>query len=324
MTDTAAQPHATEMSAGELTPDNDMPDVTVVIPCFNVADTIEQTVESLRMQPGVVREIIAVNDGSTDRTAQVLEGLGPDVLVVHQENGGACRARNTGLSHARARYVVFLDGDDWLEGHMLHGACQLADRTGADIVLSRQLTMVDGKVDLFRDFFADPVDPVTVFEQWHGGRRVNTASVFWRTSFVRAIGGWDERVLLDQDGELMMRGLLKGAKLGANRHGFSVYNRQRGSISSSITDTKVLNYFETLERLHAMSIGSPFENRHDGLNRIIYKFSRDGLREGHIERGRAGIALMKKLGMKKHFGTARHRALASFLGLEWKMRLWGR
>lgn len=324
MTDTQARPDRADASRAARRAQAEAPDVAVVIPCFNVETTIARTVESLRLQPGVACEIIAVDDGSTDDTPAALAALGPDVQVIRQPNGGACRARNTGLAEVRAPYVIFLDGDDWIEGNLLHGARTAAEAAGADIVLSRQLTLKAGEVELFRDYFHDPLDPLEVFEAWHAGRRVNTASMFWRTAFVREIGGWDERVLLDQDGELILRGLIKGARIAANRHGFSVYNRQVNSISKTISDEKVFNYFETIDRLCQMSAGTPFESRYDGFHRIIYKFSRDGFRMGFPERGRQGVALMSRLGMKGHFGTARHRALAGLLGLELKMRLWGR
>ncbi len=300
------------------------PTVAVVIPCFNVATTVTRTVESVRSQPNTSYEIIAVDDGSTDDTKEVLSRPSPPVRLISQPHGGACCARNAGLAEVTAPYVVFLDGDDWLEGPMLRGACDAANAAGADIALSRQQVLNDGVPGQFRDFFHSPRKATSVFENWHFGQRVNTASLLWRTDFVRSIGGWDERVLLDQDGEIFLRALIKGAKIAHNPFGFSVYNRTAGSICTSITEEKIINFFEAAERLCQLSKNTAFEHKLSGLNYNVYKFTRESFQKGFFTAGHIGLAVMRHQGWSRHFGTASHRAVASILGLELKVRLWGR
>lgn len=90
-------------------------EISVVIPCYNAEDFIEETIESVLSQTYKPLEIIVVNDGSTDRTADILKKYQRYIRIIHQPNQGECVARNTGLEAARGFWVAFLDADDmWL------------------------------------------------------------------------------------------------------------------------------------------------------------------------------------------------------------------
>ncbi|WP_431858578.1 glycosyltransferase family 2 protein [Azospirillum sp.] len=93
------------------------PTLSIVIPAYNVAAYIEQAVTSALDQSVRDCEVIVVDDGSTDATPAVLAALAEArgdtrLRIVRQENGGLSAARNTGIRHARSRYIGFLDGDD--------------------------------------------------------------------------------------------------------------------------------------------------------------------------------------------------------------------
>jgi glycosyltransferase involved in cell wall biosynthesis len=89
--------------------------VSVVIPAYNAAETIAGTIASVQAQTHPDWEIVAVEDGSTDATAAVLQGLAATdarIRVVRQANQGQAIARNKGMALARGEYVAFLDADD--------------------------------------------------------------------------------------------------------------------------------------------------------------------------------------------------------------------
>ncbi|MBW6527522.1 glycosyltransferase family 2 protein [Sphingomonas sp. RHCKR7] len=111
----------------------------VVIPCFNRARTVEQAVASVLSQVPAPREVILVDDGSTDSTAAVLRSLEARHASIRAlllpRNTGASGARNAGLALARAEWVAFLDSDDvWLDGA---AATLLGAGRDADVVVGQ-------------------------------------------------------------------------------------------------------------------------------------------------------------------------------------------
>lgn len=95
---------------------------SVVVPVYNVEQYLEQCLDSLHVQSYDDYEVVCVNDGSTDRSREMLtewEARMPQMQVIDRENGGLSAARNTGLKEATGDYVVFVDSDDWVEPNML-------------------------------------------------------------------------------------------------------------------------------------------------------------------------------------------------------------
>lgn len=96
--------------------------ISIVIPVYNAEKFIEETVSSVLEQTYTEWELLLVNDGSTDDSGAIIDKLAEDDLrirVIHLENGGAAKARNTGTKHARGRYLAFLDADDLWEKEKL-------------------------------------------------------------------------------------------------------------------------------------------------------------------------------------------------------------
>lgn len=97
--------------------------LSIVIPCYNTAHFIVQTIEMLLHQDLSNCELILVNDGSTDDTLSILQKYvsQPNIIVINQPNQGVSVARNVGLAQASGKYVYFLDSDDTLtEGSLNH------------------------------------------------------------------------------------------------------------------------------------------------------------------------------------------------------------
>ncbi len=91
-------------------------DVSVIVPTYNRAPLVVKAIESVLRQTALPKEIIVIDDGSTDDTTSVLQRFGDEIIFVRQENQGVGVARNHGLDLARGRYLAFLDSDDsWLD-----------------------------------------------------------------------------------------------------------------------------------------------------------------------------------------------------------------
>lgn len=102
-----------------LLPMTPPPPISVVIPCYNGAKYIASTLRSVLSQEGVELEVIVVDDGSSDGSAELVEREFPQVRVVRQSNAGVAAARNQGIRSARHAWVAFVDADDiWLPGKL--------------------------------------------------------------------------------------------------------------------------------------------------------------------------------------------------------------
>lgn len=96
-----------------------MPFISVVVPAYNQAQFLPDALESILAQTYLDYEIIVVNDGSTDETAQVIDQYKSQVRVIWQENQGLAGARNTGIEAASGEIIAFLDSDDiWLPTYL--------------------------------------------------------------------------------------------------------------------------------------------------------------------------------------------------------------
>ena len=92
--------------------------VSIIVPIFNVERYIHKCIKSLMLQDHQNIEIILVDDGSPDQSGEIIDELGKKdnrIKVVHKTNGGVSTARNIGLSLSTGDYIMFVDGDDWVE-----------------------------------------------------------------------------------------------------------------------------------------------------------------------------------------------------------------
>jgi glycosyltransferase involved in cell wall biosynthesis len=95
------------------------PAVSVIIPTYNRGWCLREAIDSVLGQEFTDFELIAVDDGSTDDSREILESYGRDVIALYQENKGVSAARNRGIAESRAHLLAFLDSDDlWLPGKL--------------------------------------------------------------------------------------------------------------------------------------------------------------------------------------------------------------
>ena len=115
-----------------------MPLVSVVVPVYNVDIYLEEMLEGLRNQTLKDIEIICVDDGSTDKSAGIIQNQAQKdtrIKYIRQENQGGGAARNTGIAAADGKYLICLDADDIYEGNMLELLYNQAEKTDADITI---------------------------------------------------------------------------------------------------------------------------------------------------------------------------------------------
>ena len=116
-----------------------MPEISVILPAYNVAEYLPRALDSLLEQSFGDFEALVVDDGSTDSTGEILNRYALQdgrIRAIHQKNAGAPAARNAAIERSRGKYLYFMDGDDWAEPDMLEKMHALAVKTGAEMVMT--------------------------------------------------------------------------------------------------------------------------------------------------------------------------------------------
>jgi glycosyltransferase involved in cell wall biosynthesis len=120
-----------------------MPEVSVIIPAYNAAKYLEETVRSVRSQTLTDWELIIIDDGSTDNTRELVQPLlqDPRIKYFFQQNAGVSAARNKGMGYASGRFIALLDADDVWPAENLQKKISLMTEDGSvDFVFSDMLT----------------------------------------------------------------------------------------------------------------------------------------------------------------------------------------
>jgi glycosyltransferase involved in cell wall biosynthesis len=291
---------------------------SIVIPLYNAERSIKDAIDSALEQGAEGDRLIVVDDGSTDGSAKIVKAFGARVRLISTPNGGASRARNTGLSYVTTRYVVFLDADDVYEGPIIASLEAVAEERDAEIAFGTLQNVEPDGTWAERELPPDPSEPDAFLIAWLGGQTVGTNSQLWRTDFLRAIGGWDERMKTREEIEHVARGILKGARLAASHVGTSLYrhteNPNRVGYGSS--EAVVRSAVDGWERLAMLAGDQP--EVHRVLGRRIYDQARAAFRLGYKGLGRQALVRSRALGFHGDLGSPMHRRLVKLLGLERK------
>lgn len=115
-----------------------MPKVSILIPAYNIGDCIERCLDSAVNQTLQDIEIIVVNDGSTDNTPEIIDSFAKKdkrIIVISQENSGLSVARNVAIKRSASKYILHLDGDDWIELNACEVLFERAEDEDADIIV---------------------------------------------------------------------------------------------------------------------------------------------------------------------------------------------
>ncbi len=110
--------------------------VSIIIPVYNSEKYLERCFDSLLMQTLKDIEIICINDGSTDKSLNILKKYGSNITIITQENQGQSAARNRGLDIAKGEYIAFVDSDDWVDIDFFKNLYDAAKKHDADIAVA--------------------------------------------------------------------------------------------------------------------------------------------------------------------------------------------
>jgi glycosyltransferase involved in cell wall biosynthesis len=190
--------------------------VTAIIPAFNRAELIQRALASAKAQTFPPREVIVVDDASTDATAEVAAQLGARVLS-HETNQGAAAARNTGIAAAGQPWLALLDSDDeWLPHHLatlwaLRGDHVFAAGTAIQPGRDGQDHRIYGLAFRRTAVLRSPAALV-----WPDNF-IPASGILVRTDIVRAVGGFDDSLRFAEDFDLWLRVLDRGTGIATCR-----------------------------------------------------------------------------------------------------------
>lgn len=166
--------------------------VSVVIPLYNAVEVIAETIQSALAQTWTDREILVIDDGSTDGSAEVVKSFGDRVRYYAFENGGVAKARNRGIALARGRYIALMDHDDlWDEAKLWKQVCVLDARPEVGMVIT-EIGHLDREGRPTGDV-AKAYNPADLFYGlFVKGYAPTPSAAMIRKSILEAVGGFDE------------------------------------------------------------------------------------------------------------------------------------
>ena len=232
------------------------PLVSIIIPCFNAADWIEQAIESCYAQTYSPIEIIVVDDGSTDSSATILRRFNSKIRLEVGPNSGANVARNRGFQLSSGRYIQFLDADDYLFRHKVEAQVDFLERSGADVVYGDWRHQVHlGKQHWYLDRIRVSHHQSDVLLALLRGWWVAPGALLYRREIVDRVGGWDESFAAAQDRDFFTSIALSGADIRYQADCGFVYRHTRfgeGTLSTSNLERWLRNQCATLEKSEAI------------------------------------------------------------------------
>jgi glycosyltransferase involved in cell wall biosynthesis len=260
--------------------------ISVVIPAYNVDKYIGRAIASVLSQELPPQEILVVDDGSTDSTAEVVKNY-PDVKYFYKPNGGAASARNIGIANAQGDWVAFLDADDeWLPNHLqavtsiikknnLVWGCGGFQSENWPIAAATTQAIASRDGDVFQNYFTTATHRVPVI----------TSGMVLRRDILLAAGPFDESMKTGEDLDLWFNIAHTHPAIGFAWPATVIYNRRSGSLTDLVGDTyaplvKLLNRHLGL----AKELGNDAMRRFDPMAReLVRAVLRRAARKGNID-----------------------------------------
>ncbi|EGJ09801.1 MULTISPECIES: glycosyltransferase family 2 protein [Rubrivivax] len=222
-----------------------LPSVSVVIPCYNARRHLPATLRSVFAQHGVTLDVVVVDDGSTDGSAELVEREFPQVRLVRQANQGVSAARNRGIEEARHDWVAFIDADDlWLPGKLQAQFERLRAQPDAQMVYTAWLNWTsdepepapawlaeraggDGLAD------ADPGPSGWIYPELLLDCHVWTSATMARRALLQALGGFDTTLHIGEDYDLWLRASRVTPILRVDRP-YALYRLHPGNVTKRV------------------------------------------------------------------------------------------
>jgi cellulose synthase/poly-beta-1,6-N-acetylglucosamine synthase-like glycosyltransferase len=234
------------------------PRVSVIIPCYNTAAYVTDTLASVFAQTWTDYEVIVVNDGSPD-TPQLEAAIAPfrdRITYIHTENRGLAGARNTALSAAKGEVVALLDSDDiWMPEYLEYQIARLDENPDVDFVYPNAMMFGGGTGSgrLFMD--VHPSEGDVTFASLIDSTCCVMVSLVGRREAIERVGAFDSTLRCCEDYDLWLRAVKAGSRMIYHRRPLVMYRRRKGSLSDGTHRMAVygLLVMEKLQKCHQLT-----------------------------------------------------------------------
>lgn len=223
--------------------------ISVVIPLYNKVHSIASTIESVLAQTYQDYELIVVDDGSTDGSAEVAERMIPPDKgkLLRKINGGVSSARNDGIRVAKGEYVAFLDADDlWELAFLGEMAKLISDFPEAALLGSSYSYLKNGAKISAKKPITDGYYGIVDNTQWNYGHLYCSSAVCCKRMALNEIGGFDERITYGEDIDVWWQIMLRYPAAYSNKE-LAVYrfDEENRAMKKKFPLKKLyINYFE--------------------------------------------------------------------------------
>lgn len=229
-----------------------IPKVSIIMPAYNAANYIKESINSVLDQTFKDWELIIIDDGSLDNTAKMVKGFfeNPRIRYYYQENGKQGKARNLGISKSRGKYLAFLDADDvWLPEKLEFQVIEIEEKN-VDLIFSdsyifsnSEVNKLSKKMNIQGSCFYDK-NAIELFLQ---GNRIPILTVLVKKEKVIAVGGFSEKLDIQnvEDYHLWLKLLMSNNIFYSSNQVLAKYREHNNSATSSdkLVLDKVPNVF---------------------------------------------------------------------------------
>lgn len=239
--------------------------VSIIIPVFNLEDYIENCIRSLLNQTYENIEILCIDDGSKDNSAEVIAKLIEEdsrVKYIHQENGGVSSARNKGLESAEGDYIMFIDGDDYMHYQAVEILVRCIEEKNCDLVSAHQVhtSSLEEKMNVIEKYTCHEASHEDLFKEVNGNviGKSSCAKLFRKEAALKV--RFPVGIANGEDANYIIRLLATGIRTCiVDLTLYYYYSRENSSVTSEFTQSK-------------FSITLSFDDLCEYLKNTEYKF----------------------------------------------------
>lgn len=251
---------------------------SVIVPAYNSEKYIEETLDCLLSQTEKDIEVIVVNDGSSDSTADILSRYSKkDSRVVHvnQENAGVSAARNNGIERANGEYIIFIDSDDLLSADALEKLYSALKSTSADLAVFRVQSFGDGVCqynpivdELIKEVSIDCYDKRLL-------RNFLVSNKVYRAKLLKESGVRFPPMRYSEDGAFFMQFVhTVKPKITGVADALFMYRRHSASVTHKVNSALIKEFSKSMDFVYSVAENS-FEDapdkKQDYLQEILFK-----------------------------------------------------